>query len=60
MAWFKELLMKFYLTDRPVADRKKQDRRKEERRWTGSEGDKPSSFGASRRKKDRRKKNRRG
>ncbi len=57
--WFKEILMRLYLIDRPVVKRTKADRRKEERRWSGAEGDKPSPAGDPRRKKDRRKKKRR-
>lgn len=57
--WFKEILMRLYLIDRPVMKRGKVDRRKGERRWSGPEGDLPSSGNDSRRKKDRRKKKRR-
>jgi len=56
MGWFKEILMKLYLVDRPVSSRKGRDRRKDERRWEGQVS--PSKD--PRRKKDRRKKPRRG
>lgn len=54
MGWFKELLMRLYLIDRPVGVRKKDDRRQGERRWEGQ----PNAQG--RRRKDRRKDQRRG
>jgi len=56
MGWFKEILMKLYLVDRPVASRKGQDRRKAPRRWEGQ----VSPSRDPRRKKDRRQKGRRG
>jgi len=58
MGWFKELLMKLYLIDRPIADRRA-DRRKGDRRWIGPDGDRPSASHDPRRKGDRRKKKRR-
>jgi hypothetical protein len=61
MGWFKELLMKLYLIDRPVADRKKKnDRRKGDRRWKGPQYDFPTPRHEPRRKKERRKSERRG
>jgi hypothetical protein len=61
MGWFRELLMKLYLVDRPVADRqKKRDRRKGERRWKGPHDDMPKSYPDVRRKRARRKRERRG
>ena len=57
--WFKEILMRFYLVDRPVAHRSKLDRRKGERRWSGPEGDKPNPAKDPRRRKERRTKKRR-
>lgn len=57
--WIREILIKLYLLDRPVAQRDKKDRRKVERRWKGSEGDFPKPTRDSRRKKERRKKKRR-
>jgi hypothetical protein len=56
MGWFKEILMKLYLVDRPVASRKGPDRRKGPRRWSGQAH--PAKD--PRRKKDRRKGPRRG
>lgn len=58
--WLREILMKLYLIDRPVAKRDRKDRRKDERRWLGEEGDMPGARSGSRRKKDRRKGPRRG
>lgn len=57
--WFKGILMRLYILDRPVVRRDKKDRRKGERRWKGSEGDMPKSARDPRRKGDRRRKNRR-
>ena len=57
--WFKELLMRLYLVDRPVASRQG-DRRKEERRWSGAPGEARSPLKDPRRKRDRRKSQRRG
>jgi len=56
MGWFKELLMKLYLIDRPIADRKKQERRKGSRRWE----ELPKALREPRRRKERRKGKRRG
>lgn len=58
--WFKEILRKLYLLDRPVAKRSRKDRRRSDRRWQGFEGDKPTAVSDSRRRKERRKAGRRG
>ncbi len=58
--WIKEILMRLYLIDRPIASRGRGDRRKDERRWGGPEGDMPRRRPDPRRKRDRRKKTRRG
>jgi hypothetical protein len=58
--WLKEILMKLYLMDKPVAARKGVDRRKGEKRWQGPGHDKPRPLRDPRRKRERRKKERRG
>ncbi|HTC20016.1 MAG TPA: hypothetical protein VK859_04160 [bacterium] len=58
--WFKELLMKLRIIDRPVASRSRKDRRKDERRWQGPDGAKPRPSRDPRRKRERRQKGRRG
>jgi len=57
--WFKELLMRLYLVDRPVGSRQG-DRRKEERRWSGPPGEARTPLKDPRRKGERRKNQRRG
>ena len=60
MGWFRELLMKLYLVDRPVAVREKKERRRNDRRWKGPLHDIPTARTDARRKKERRTSERRG